>query len=114
MASTRPTAQTSLGPAALTPASLFCAVWALGLETTLQALPSQCRVSVRVLGPSWTYPTAHTSLVATPVTAYNSFPSRLGLGAGMMLQAVPSQCTVSTAAPAWPTAHTSFGPTAAT
>src|SRR5260370_15035164 len=79
-----PTAQTSLVETAATPRRLSFAP-ALGLGTTLQALPFQCSVSVCWLAS----PTAQTSLAEMVVTPLSSFCDP-GPGLGTTLQTAAS------------------------
>src|SRR5207249_10649238 len=87
-----PTAHASL-PLPLTPSSSLLPLPTLGLGTTDHALPSQCSVSVWVLGKLPTSPTAHTSL-PLPVAALRIFSFGSTLGLGTTDQALPSQCRI--------------------
>src|SRR5437870_840104 len=100
-----PTAQTSLPLTAATPFKLFKLKIPLGPLTTLQALPSQCSISIRSIVPLLYKPTAQTSLLATAATAFKVFALVPGLGLFTMLQALPSQCIVSVCPTPVPTAQ---------
>src|ERR1051325_3170432 len=105
-----PAAQTSLGPSAATLRSSFVASaveLGLGLGTSLQALPFQCRTNVTSAPvEARREPTAHAFVGESAMTE-----SRLllaGCGVATTDQAVPFQCSirfVPAAVP--PTAHTS-------
>src|SRR5690242_15708968 len=122
-----PAAQTSpVAGTAEVPASVVSPDGPFGLATTDQAVPSQCRVSVRASGivpvRSTAWPTAHTFAGETAVTPDSTF-STSAFGLGTIDHAVPFQCSTSVrsgrlvpvvVSTVFPTAHTSFAPTATT
>src|ERR671931_130064 len=86
----------------------------------LQALPSQCSISVSVLLVS-EWPTAHTSVALTAATAVRVFRELFAaFGLGTIFHFAPYQCSMSVrcwigaGAAKSPTAQTSFAETAAT
>src|SRR5258707_13549655 len=86
---TFPTAQTSLVETAATPRRASFEL-ALGLATTLHAVPFQCSVSV-----CWSVsPTAQTSLAETLAAPLSSF-SDPGLGLGTTLQGAACACATA-------------------
>src|SRR5207302_6473228 len=111
-----PTAQASFVANAETDDSSPRPAGPFGLETMLQAVPSQC--SARVRPPAT--PTAQTSLDETTETASSCANAWPVLGERASDQAVPFQCSTS-GRPDWllvllpsPTAHTSWDDTPAT
>src|SRR5439155_117636 len=93
--SASPTAQTVSAAGAATPAKPLSACEGLGVEDTVQEVPSQCSASVTLAkGPLVAYPTAHRSVgdrAATPLSWFRSDP---GLGLGTTAHDVPSQCSM--------------------
>jgi hypothetical protein len=114
----KPTAQMSLAETTATEFNWFVEVPGLGLETTLQLVPFQCRVSVckTPLLELSAYPTAQMSLAEATATEFNWFLNVPGLGLETTLQLVPFQCSISVwlSLLAYPTAQTSLAETAAT
>jgi len=92
----------------------------LGLEITLQAVPSQCSMRVVVTFELVAcVPTAHTSLLAMAATDMRALFPAPPFGLDTILHAAPSQCSVRVCcAPVYgletPTAQTSLDDTAAT
>src|SRR6266571_1951966 len=108
-----PTAQMSLAETAVTPASSLVCVLALGLETTLQLVPSQCSIRVCAIPEPVRakVPTAQTSVVETATTPRRTLPVP-AVGLATTLHFFPSQCSMSAcmsplAVVNSPTAHTS-------
>src|SRR6266571_509882 len=109
-----PTAQTSLLETAAAASRVSEAEPAtLGLDTTLQLVPSQCRVSVCSEKLVSANPTAQMSVAETAVTP---FRKPTCFGALTRRQLVPFQCSMSggVAVLTFPTAQTSLVETAAT
>src|SRR5439155_15967816 len=105
----QPTAHASSAATAATPVREFPQAPGLGLETTDQAVPSQCSMSDGPPDEVSTFPTAQTSDEDTPETAVRA-PESMG-ALGTFCHAVPSQCRVSGVEPnpafSHPVAHTS-------
>src|SRR5206468_5077478 len=83
-----PTAHTSLDVTAATPNRMLSSVLSLGLGTTLQAEPFQCKVNVRA--SCWDLPTAQTSFEA--IASAPNRTSSLTPGVATILQVAPFQC----------------------
>src|SRR5579859_8031720 len=91
-----PTAHTSLAETTATPARMLKVGSTLGLATTRQLVPSQCRVSVRprLVLLSW-FPTAQISLAETTATPYRWSKVVPTLGLETTFQVLPFQCRMS-------------------
>src|SRR6516162_1230744 len=92
-----PVAQTSLAETPATaPRPLLPCGFGLGLGTTVQAVPSKCRLTFwLVVGLVATKPMAHTSLAESAEIAPLLMLTLAKAGLETMLQLVPSQCSTS-------------------
>src|SRR5690348_388462 len=92
---------------AATELSTLAPVTALGLATTLQLVPSQCRISVWSCPPLLRCPTAQALFGASAVMPPNWLLVVPGLGLGTICHWLPFQCSISVWFPALPIAQTS-------
>src|SRR5947207_1362220 len=69
-----PTAQISLGALAATPYSSLIYLPGLGMGTVLHCLPSQCSMTLWIVGSVIRSPTAHTSELESPTIPCSTTP----------------------------------------
>ena len=93
-----PTDQASPADVAVTAYRMLSAVPSLGLDATVQLVPSHCSIRVwRV--PVWLFklyaPTVHTSFAAAPDTLKSVSPIVPTFGLGTIFQLLPSHSSIS-------------------